>query len=70
MEPEVLPPPGPSATIVHKQFNSPVGLYSADNIADAFKGQVEGMGLDAGATKYSIVSYKMITWNDWLKAYT
>ncbi|XP_022100389.1 PDZ and LIM domain protein 1-like isoform X3 [Acanthaster planci] len=40
--------PGPSgglgtATVVHKQFNSPVGLYSAENIADSFKGQTEGM---------------------------
>ncbi|XP_071505401.1 PDZ and LIM domain protein 3-like [Diadema antillarum] len=53
MEPEAVVPPSPSAQIVHKQFNSPVGLYSADNIADAFKGQVEGMGIKAGGMKYS-----------------
>ncbi len=31
------------ATVVHKQFNSPVGIYSSENIADSFKGQTEGM---------------------------
>ncbi|XP_071808223.1 PDZ and LIM domain protein 7-like isoform X4 [Asterias amurensis] len=40
--------PGPGAgmgraTVVHKQFNSPVGIYSSENIADSFKGQTEGM---------------------------
>ncbi|XP_038060082.1 PDZ and LIM domain protein 5-like isoform X1 [Patiria miniata] len=32
-----------TATVVHKQFNSPAGIYSAENIADSFKGQTEGM---------------------------
>ncbi|XP_071953946.1 PDZ and LIM domain protein 5-like isoform X2 [Antedon mediterranea] len=31
------------ATVVHKQFNSPAGLYSASNIAETFKGQTEGL---------------------------
>ncbi|XP_033114222.1 PDZ and LIM domain protein 5-like isoform X7 [Anneissia japonica] len=32
-----------TATVVHKQFNSPAGLYSASNIAETFKGQTEGL---------------------------
>lgn len=29
--------------VVHKQFNSPVGIYSAQNVADSYRGQTEGM---------------------------
>ncbi|XP_071952971.1 PDZ and LIM domain protein 3-like [Antedon mediterranea] len=34
---------GGTATVVHNQYNSPMGLYSANNIADTFRGQTEGM---------------------------
>ncbi|XP_002732253.2 PDZ and LIM domain protein 3-like [Saccoglossus kowalevskii] len=37
-------PAGPgSAKVVHLQYNSPVGIYSSANIADAFKGQTAGL---------------------------
>ncbi|XP_077999289.1 PDZ and LIM domain protein 3-like [Glandiceps talaboti] len=36
------PMPG-SAKVVHLQYNSPVGIYSAQNIAEAFKGQTAGL---------------------------
>ncbi|XP_041485693.1 PDZ and LIM domain protein 5-like isoform X2 [Lytechinus variegatus] len=35
------PQSGPN--MVHKQFNSPVGIYSAQNIADSYRGQTEGV---------------------------
>ncbi|XP_002732255.2 uncharacterized protein LOC100378508 [Saccoglossus kowalevskii] len=35
--------PSPTAKVVHLQYNSPVGIYSADNIADSFKGQTTDM---------------------------
>ncbi|XP_070545366.1 PDZ and LIM domain protein 5-like isoform X15 [Ptychodera flava] len=36
------PFPG-TAKVVHLQYNSPVGIYSAQNIAETFKGQTEGL---------------------------
>ncbi|XP_063969533.1 PDZ and LIM domain protein 3-like [Lytechinus pictus] len=34
--------PQSAPNMVHKQFNSPVGIYSAQNIADSYRGQTEG----------------------------
>ncbi|XP_070545346.1 PDZ and LIM domain protein 3-like [Ptychodera flava] len=36
------PQPG-KAKVVHLQYNSPVGIYSAQNIAESFKGQTAGL---------------------------
>eukprot|EP00057_Strongylocentrotus_purpuratus_P011603 XP_011666077.1 PREDICTED: PDZ and LIM domain protein Zasp isoform X9 [Strongylocentrotus purpuratus] len=35
--------PQSAPNVVHKQFNSPVGIYSAQNVADSYRGQTEGM---------------------------
>jgi hypothetical protein len=29
--------------VVHAQYNTPIGLYSADNIAHTYKTQTEGI---------------------------
>ena len=35
-------PPGQQPNIVHLQYNSPIGMYSSDNIRDAYVGQTQG----------------------------
>ena len=31
------------ATVAHAQYNSPLSMYSNDNVADAFAGQTDGL---------------------------
>ncbi|XP_012255486.2 PDZ and LIM domain protein 3 isoform X3 [Athalia rosae] len=38
--------------VVHKQFNSPIGLYSEQNIADTIKCQTSAVPLKRGPVKY------------------
>lgn len=38
------PPADDGARVVHLQYNSPIGLYSSDNIHETFDGQVQGQG--------------------------
>lgn len=36
-------PKKPIPNVVHAQFNSPIGLYSADNLANTYKMQTAGI---------------------------
>ncbi|XP_077999305.1 PDZ and LIM domain protein 5-like isoform X7 [Glandiceps talaboti] len=56
-----------TAKVVHLQYNSPVGLYSAQNIAETFKGQTEGLitgvvggGEEAGPVDTGTGSYQAV----------
>ncbi|XP_029691415.1 LIM domain-binding protein 3a isoform X8 [Takifugu rubripes] len=40
--------PGGKATIIHAQYNTPIGIYSQDAIMDVIAGQTQGKGHDAG----------------------
>lgn len=40
--------PGGKATIIHAQYNTPIGIYSQKAIMDVIAGQTQGKGPDAG----------------------
>uniref|UniRef100_H2TTQ4 LIM domain binding 3a n=1 Tax=Takifugu rubripes TaxID=31033 RepID=H2TTQ4_TAKRU len=39
--------PGGKATIIHAQYNTPIGIYSQDAIMDVIAGQTQGKGHDS-----------------------
>ncbi|XP_056903718.1 LIM domain-binding protein 3-like isoform X7 [Takifugu flavidus] len=48
--------PGGKATIIHAQYNTPIGIYSQDAIMDVIAGQTQGKGHDAGSTEHAPAS--------------